>query len=590
MSSFGGRATRREFLRDSAILGAAATLGSPLLAACSSGGGAASSSKPQRSNTLFIGGFQWGPATNLNPLGSNSAWPNQAQNGYLYIYETLFGFDLLSGDIKPVLAKSISYPDQTTAVVKLQDGTHWQDGKPLTADDVLYTFNLGKDHKEIIYSTFWTYVSSVTKTDDKTIQFTLNKDQLNPLQLRHYLAFTHILPQHIWTDVEKKGGSLLSYVDLKPVGSGPFKVYDVNQQRVALVRDDNYWGKSALGAPAPAFMIHPIFKSNDDANLAFQNAELDVSQTFAPQIWQMWEKKNLPVGTWLKQPPYHIPGQLPMIHLNLSKPGLNRLEVRKALAYAIDYAQIAETAMSRYSIPVNASLILPDGAEKKFFPEAAVQSSGWTHNPQKAVQLLESIGATKGSDGIYKLSDGTRLGPWKAQCPYGWTDWMTSLQVVSSSAKAAGIDITANFPEAPVHIAATQNGDFDIAMYTPPATGSDPAAPWARFRDILDSRGVPPRGQTAFWNYARFSDPSVPGLLDQAAAASPADQPKLYAQLDEVWRKNIPTIPLEYRPLQFYEYHEKVWSGFPNSGNAYAPPTFIGAGVKWLSKIKVKSS
>src|SRR5919109_1830026 len=117
MSLLGGRATRREFLRDSAVLGAAATLGGSLLAACSSGGGAASSSKPQRNNTLFIGGFQWGPATNFNPLGSNSAWPNQAQNGFEFIYETLFGYDTLSGDMKPLLAKSISYPDQASAVV-----------------------------------------------------------------------------------------------------------------------------------------------------------------------------------------------------------------------------------------------------------------------------------------------------------------------------------------------------------------------------------------------------------------------------------------------------------------------------------------
>jgi peptide/nickel transport system substrate-binding protein len=588
MSSFGGRATRREFLRDSAILGAAATLGGPLLAACSSGGGAASSSKPQRNNTLFVGGFQWGPATNLNPLGSNSAWPNTAQQSFEYIYETLFGFDLLSGDLKPLLGKSISYPDQTSAVVKLQDGTHWQDGKPLTADDVVYTFNLAKDHKDLIYSTFWLYVTNVSKTDDKTIQFTLNKDQLNPLQFRHFLTLTHILPQHIWTDVEKKGGSLLSYVDLKPVGSGPYKVYDVNQQRVALVRDDNYWGKSALGEPAPAFVIHPIFKSNDDANLAFQNAELDTAQTFVPQIWQMWEKKNLPVSTWLKQPPYHIPGQIPMMFFNLTKAGLRDLKVRQALAYAIDYAQIADTAMSRYSIPVNASLILPEGAEKKFFPQSAVQSSGWTHNPQKAAQLLEGIGASKGPDGIYKLKDGTRLGPWKAQCPYGWTDWMTSLQVVAASAKASGIDITANFPEAPVHISALQNGEFDIAMYS--GTGADAAAPWVRFRDVIDSRGVPPRGQTAFYNYSRFNDSSVASLLDQAAAAPAADQPKLYAQLDEIFRQNVPAIPLEYRPLQFYQYQEKLWTGFPNSSNPYAPPTFIGAGARWLTKIKVKSS
>jgi peptide/nickel transport system substrate-binding protein len=274
-----------------------------------------------------------------------------------------------------------------------------------------------------------------------------------------------------------------------------------------------------------------------------------------------------------------------MIFPNLHRKGLDNLQVRQALAYAIDYGQIADTAMSRYSVPVNASLILPEGAEKKVFPQAAVQSSGWTHNPQKAIQILDSIGK-KGPDGIYVVN-GTRLGPWKAQCPYGWTDWMTSLQVVASSAKVVGMDISTSFPEAPVDIAALQNGDFDIAMYSP-ATGADPAAPWGRFRDILDSRGVPPIGQTAFWNYNRFSDPAVPGLLDKAAAASTADQPKLYAQLDDIFRQNVPVIPLEYRPLEFYQYQEKLWGGFPNATNPYAPPLFRDYGMSWLTKIKVK--
>jgi peptide/nickel transport system substrate-binding protein len=213
-----------------------------------------------------------------------------------------------------------------------------------------------------------------------------------------------------------------------------------------------------------------------------------------------------------------------------------------------------------------------------------VQSSGWTHNPQKATSILDGIGK-KGSDGVYVVN-GVRLGPWKAQCPYGWTDWMTSLQAVAASAKVVGIDISTSFPEQPVDIAALQNGDFDIAMYS--GTGADPASPWARFRDVLDSRGVPPAGQTAFWNYNRFSHPSVGSLLDQAAAASAADQPKLYAQLDDIFRQQIPTIPLEYRPLEFYQYQEKVWSGFPNSSNPYAPPLFRGAGMNWLTKIKVK--
>jgi peptide/nickel transport system substrate-binding protein len=241
--------------------------------------------------------------------------------------------------------------------------------------------------------------------------------------------------------------------------------------------------------------------------------------------------------------------------------------------------------MSRYSVPVNSSLIIPDGGEKKFFNAGGVASNGWKYDQAKATSILDSIGK-KGGDGIYVLNDGTRLGPWKAQCPYGWTDWMTSLQGVAQSAKQVGIDIQTNFPEQPQDIAQLQNGDFDIAMYS--ATGADPSSPWARFHDVLDSRGVPPAGQTAFWNYNRFSEPSVAALLDKTAAASASEQPALFAQLDQVFMQNVPVIPLEYRPLEFFEYHEKTWTGFPNSGNPKAPPTTAGAGIKWLYSIRIK--
>jgi peptide/nickel transport system substrate-binding protein len=585
------RRSRREFLRDAGLVGGGLAFGGPLIAACgtsssTSGGGIAKSGgKPSRENSLFIAGFQWGPATNFNPLGPNSSWPTAQGSGHMHVYEALFGFDVTAGDIKGILAKSISYPDATTFLISLYPEAHWSDGKPLTADDVVYTYQLAKTHNDLNYAQIWNYITDFTKKDDHTVQITLNKDRLNPGQVKHFLAQTWILPQHVWSGVESKGGSLLQYVDLNPVGSGPYKVYDYNAQRVALVRDDKYWAKDVFGTPAPAFIVHPIFKDNDAANLAFQTGDIDFSQTFLPQIWQLWQDKKLPVATWFQDAPYHLPGQIPMIFLNLHRKGLDNPKVRQALGYAINYAQIAETAMSRYSVPVNASLILPQGGEQKFYDASGVTQSGWKYDAAKATQILDSIGK-KGSDGIYVLADGTRLGPWQAQCPYGWTDWMTSLQGVATSAKAVGIDISTNFPEQPQDISQLQNGDFDIAMYS--ATGADPSSPWARFHDVLDNRGVPAGGQTAFWNYNRFADPSAPALLDKAAAAGASDAPALFAQLDDLYRQNVPTIPLEYRPLEFFEHHDTKWTGFPSSTKPSAPPTTLGAGIKWLYQIRLK--
>src|SRR5438309_9473252 len=177
MSTFGRWQTRREFLRDAALVGAAASIGPGLLAACGTssggngGGGVSKSGKPNRRNTLFVSGWQSSPPVNFNPLTARPDWPNAfpAPAGqHMLNYESLFGFDMLNGDIKPVLGKGVTYPDATSAMVQLHPEAHWQDGNALTADDVVYTFRLAKDHPDLNYATFWSYVNDVSTQDDHT--------------------------------------------------------------------------------------------------------------------------------------------------------------------------------------------------------------------------------------------------------------------------------------------------------------------------------------------------------------------------------------------------------------------------------------
>jgi peptide/nickel transport system substrate-binding protein len=75
--------------------------------------------------------------------------------------------------------------------------------------------------------------------------------------------------------------------------------------------------------------------------------------------------------------------------------------------------------------------------------------------------------------------------------------------------------------------------------------------------------------------------------LDAAAAAkSDAEAKSAYAQLDKIYRANVPAVPLMYRPLSFYEFNASNWENFPTEENPYAPPMWSGAGIQWLFKIK----
>ncbi|CAA9559627.1 MAG: hypothetical protein AVDCRST_MAG86-668 [uncultured Truepera sp.] len=538
--------------------------------------GVAAAQNPPRDETLYITGHQWGPPSSFNPVGPVRAWPVNEGGGFNLIYESLFTFNLVTGELDPRLGASLE-EGEDAFVVTLQEGTAFQDGEPLTSEDVVYAYELGQ-RQGVEYASFWDYVTAVEATDERTITFTLNQERLNLGLVRNFLTSVAILPEHIWSGLEEQEASLVQFANLEPVGSGPYTLSSANNERIILERAPDYWGEAVYGLPAPTYLVHPIFASNDAANLAFSQGQLDLSQNFIPEVWTLAEQGE-PISTWMDEEPYYLPGNIPMMWINVSKPGLDNPAVRRALAYTINYPLIAETAMSSYSVPVNASLIVPGGGEDPYFDPEAIAETGWTFDPNRAVEILEGeLGAQKGDDGIYVLPDGTRLGPWEVSAPYGWTDWNQALEIVASSAQAVGIDIKTNFPEQSVWQTNMQNGNFDLAMNT--ASGTSAAAPWPRFRDVLDIRGVPEAGQTAFWNYGRYENPEVAELLDQAAAAPPEEQGQFYAQLDEIFRTDIPVIPLMYRPLQFYTFDSAVWKNFPTAENPYAPPMHSQSGVQ----------
>ncbi|WP_324668741.1 ABC transporter substrate-binding protein [Geochorda subterranea] len=526
-----------------------------------------------RNETLYIAGHQWGPPTNFNPLAPSPAWPvngtgSTAPGGGGYIYESLFLYDIVNGRFDPLLAQGFQWVDAATMRIQLQPGTRWQDGRPLTARDVVFTFELARRFS-LGYSPFWQHVQSVRAVDDRTVEIRLDPARPNRLLVEEYVATVFILPEHIWGPLADRGRSaLIEFENLDPVGSGPYRVDSYNPERIILRRYDEYWGRSIYGMPTPRYLVHPIFRSNDAGNLALRQAEVDLSQQFVPQIW------TLPnVKTWFAQEPYHIPGSIPLLIINVHRKGLDNVAVRRALAYAIDYALIARTAMSRYSEPARSSLIIPAGVEARFFNEELVNRYGWRYYPARSVEILErELGARKGSDGIYVLPDGTRLS-FTVQTPYGWTDWMAALEIVSQSARQVGIEVRTEFPQAPVVTSNVQEGNFDMALWY--VSGVGPASPWTRFRDVLDDRAAAPIGQQTFQNYGRFSHPDVARLLDQAAQAGSVEElRRIYGELDRIFMENVPAIPLMYRPLAFYEFNETHWTGFPTASDPKAPPAF----------------
>ncbi|SHK31762.1 ABC transporter substrate-binding protein [Paramaledivibacter caminithermalis] len=545
-----------------------------------------------RKETLFITGLEWGPPSSFNYFTGVASFPVNNQNNML-VYETLFMYNGLSGEIEPLLAESYKWIDDYTIEVKLDKRAYFNDGEPVKIEDVIYTYELGKRY-DILWSSLWTYIDSVESKSDDTIIFKLNKKDYNILAVTESLTNVPIHPKHIWEKIEKDANYDISEINKffneSPVASGSYKIYSYDDTKITLVRDDNYWGKSKFGKlPAPKYITHILFKSNDAASLALKRGDLDYSQNFIPNVWKMWED-GAEVRTYLEEAPYYLSDSMPSIYFNLSKPGLDNPDVRRAIAYAIDYKKIIDIAMNGYSDVVEPALTVNNELESKYIDKDAIKPYQWKYDVDKANEILDSIGAKKGDDGIRVLPNGVRLGPWKLECPYGWTDWNATLEIIQQSAKKIGIELETYFPEDTVYENDRNTGNFDIVMSTP-ADVITPAQPWKRAHDILSAKELPPFGEQAYWNFGRYKNERAEKILELIPAEKDIERlRKLYTELTIIYLKDIPTIPLMYRPTYFFTVNESVWTNFPheNDGTGIPPYCFDGAGIKSLYNLKNK--
>ena len=547
-----------------------------------------------RNETLYINGLQWAPNPNsFNPMGSNlTAFLANGATARELIFETLYMYNQMDGKMYPLLASGDYSWAEDTCTVKINPDAKWNDGQPVTADDVAYTFELAKKYPQANWSQYWEYLDSVTATDSSTVAFKEKADHKNPLMVEEALESVYIMPKHIWADIESKDNNdaakITAELNSNPVASGPYKVLETNDQKVSLYRDDNYWGKASSmwgKLPAPRYIVHNIFKDNPAGDNAFKNGEVDVSQQFTPNIQQMGPT----IKTYLKDAPYYVSGTIPWLVINVTKPGLDNKDVRRAIAECINYDDIGSKAMSGYTPKMAASTMLPSDVEQSLIDSSALSSLQWggSGDAAKANALLDSIGAKKGSDGI-RVLNGKKLS-FKVECPTGWTDWNAALEIVAQSTKAIGIDVTTNFPQAGTWTSDQQTGNFDMIMYSYQGVGI--SSPWQRAFQMMSSAGYVDIGSKANLNFGRYKNPEADTLLNKIPTETGDALKADWTALNKIYLTDIPAIGMMYRPVVFHTVNTSVWDGFPTEGDGsnIGPGICMdGYGVAALYKIHAK--
>ncbi|MHC4446014.1 MAG: ABC transporter substrate-binding protein, partial [Planctomycetota bacterium] len=548
-----------------------------------------------RNETLFFNGYQWSPVVQWNPYSNNA---NNAMtivqgannsSARVTMFETPYMYNMLDGQLYPLLADGdYTWNDEQTEITfNLNPAAMWSDGTPVTADDVAYTFASHLKYETAEGANYKDFIETIEAVDSQTVlvKAKLGADGkvVNPLQLPAYLSNVYV-NQKAWTEMlEERAGSDPAAFKADGgedvVWSGPYTRFFNDDQKVVLVRDEDYWGQDASmwgKLPPPKYLAHTIFADNNAGLVALQAGEVDVSQQFNANVQDLWLVDNLPVSTYLPEAPYSVTASLPTAYYNLKSYGLDNVAVRKAIAIAVDYDTIIANAMTNQSptfTQVPRSVMNPTEGEQALYDHDAVADLQWAGNDiEGANALLDEAGIVDtDGDGIREI-DGQNLS-YKALCPNGWSDWQAAIEIVAAAGEKIGIDITTEFPEWGVYQTVFTDAavnDYDIFMVW--SNGAGPTNPWGRVRQFMSSEFV---GTSGNWNgnWGGYVNPRADELI--ALIPNETDQDQLveyYTELTEIYLTDVPSFTLMYRPDLFHAVNESVWTNFPQGDDGTDPP------------------
>lgn len=501
---------------------------------------------------------------NFNPFSPDVRYP--AQTG---MYESLMVFNKTSGELVPWLATEYAWnSDNTELTFKIRDGVKWSDGEPFSAKDVLFTFELLKNNPALATvstSILTNDVESITSPDANSIVIKFSTVYTPAL---YDLSNQYIVPEHIWKDIADP----VTFTNDNPVGTGPFTEVTRFEDQIYVVEKNPYYWQE--GKPYFQGLKYPAYPGNDQANMALVNGDLDWAGNFVPDIDKTYVEKDPENYHY-----YFSEGDMIMLYINPTLKPFDNPEVRKAISMGIDRKMIVEMAMYNYIPPSDATGLSSQYATWK--DPAAVAAGTWAnYDVTKAGEALDALGLKKGSDGIRLDLDGKPM-KYTLSVVSGWTDWVSTCQVIAQNMKDLGIEITVQTPEFNAWMDEIGKGQHQWSI----GWSSGGPTPFNFYRGMLSKQTVQPVGVAADENWNRYVDEEADKLFDEFVTVSdPAKQKEIMNKIQTIFVEDAPALPLFPGP-DWYEYSTKNFTGWPSEEDAYAPGSPYCAPVGFMSPL-----
>lgn len=268
------------------------------------------------------------------------------------VYETLMepSLDEVNSDYG-LLAEAIAYPeDFAWAKFRLRADAKWEDGQPVTPDDVVFSFDKAKTldpQRELYYA----HVQKAEKTGDREVTFTF--DQKGNRELPNILGQLVVVPKHWWEGKDAKGNQRdISKTTLEiPMGSGPYKVASMSPgASIRFERRDDYWGKDLntnIGQNNFGAIIYNYYADLDVAFEAFRSGNADYWWENSAKRWatayDFPAVKDGRIKLEKLENEYRNRGVLVGFIFNMKRDKFKDIRVREALNYAFDFEELNRT-------------------------------------------------------------------------------------------------------------------------------------------------------------------------------------------------------------------------------------------------------
>ena len=471
---------------------------------------------------------------NLHPIRSTDLYSSIVQS---YVMESLLKRNLENYQWEPHLAEKWEETPRHITFT-LRSTLYWHDGKPLTAGDVVFSFNAYKDPSfgGVKWLSYLENIESAEPVNETTIRFKIKKKYFGNLNV---LASLQILPEHIYKDKEKK-------LSRKLIGSGPYVLAKYERgKKIQLTQNKNWWGQKVkpLTHRIPNIIFRFIQEENDQL-IRMTAGDLDYLGLSPEAFIVKTNKKPWGQSLTKKEIKNKAPAGYGFIAWNLKKPLFQSQKVRKALAHLVNRKMMNQKF--RYG---KAKLATGPWYSWSDYADPSVPPIPF--DPQKARALLKADGweDTDQNGVLDKVLNGQKT-ELKFTLIFANKDFEKYLTLYQEDLKKNGIALSLRFMDWSAFLKLLNEQKFSAVSLGWGAGGVDVDP-----KQIWHSESAIEGGS----NFISYKNPKVDRLIDRGRGELNREKRvKIFQQVYRIIAEEAPYVFLFNSPMHFYAVSQKV--------------------------------